>query len=347
MKEAYMAIDAHARRCVLGVMDESGRYLDDWQFPTTESELIRHVAAVKVPHKRLAIEEGPLAYWIAQTLRPYVEEVFICDPRENALIGRSAHKSDAVDTPKLCRLLRLGELKRVYHPADDHRAVFKAAVQAYLDLVVEQARLKQKIKAKYRAWGVAVHDTTKVYHPKRRATYLAQVTLAPIRAQLERLYAVLEAARQAKREALREVVELGRRYPEIAEFAKMPGVGVVGAHVFDAYVQSPERFAGKRQLWRYAQLGLCDRSSDGQPLGRKRLDRAGNSALKAMSYHVWLGALRRRGINEIKTFFEASQARTQDKTHARLNTQRKILASLLGLWKRKEAYDAKKFLGAV
>ena len=345
MKEVYMAIDAHARRSVLGVMDESGQYLDDWQFPTTESELIRHVAAVKSPHKRLAIEEGPLAYWIAQTLRGYVDEVFICDPRENALIGHSAHKSDQVDTPKLCRLLRLGELKRVYHPTEDHRAVFKAAVQAYLDLAVEQARLKQKIKAKYRAWGVAVHDTTKVYHPKRRAAYLEQVALAPIREQLERLYAMLEAARQAKRGALRQMVELGRCHSEIAEFAKMPGVGVVGSHVFDAYVQTPERFAGKRQLWRYAQLGLCDRSSDGKPLGRRRLDRSGNSALKAMSYHVWLGALRGHDGNEVKTFYEASLARTQDKTHARLNTQRKVLASLWGLWKRKERYDPKKFLG--
>jgi hypothetical protein len=250
MKEAYMAIDAHARRCVLGVMDESGRSLDDWQFPTTESELIRHVVAVKSPHKRLAIEEGPLAYWIAQTLQAYVDDVFPCEPRENTLISRSAHKSDAVDTPKLCRRQRLGELKRVYHPADDHRAVFKAAVQAYVALVREQARLKQKNRAKYRAWGVAVQDTTKVYHPKRRAAYLAQVSLAPNRAQLQWLYDVLEAARQAKREALRQVVEMGRRYPEIAAFLKIPGVGVVGAHVFDAWVQTPERFAGKRQLWR-------------------------------------------------------------------------------------------------
>ena len=125
----------------------------------------------------------------------------------------------------------------------------------------------------------------------------------------------------------------------------MPGVGVVGAHVFDAWVQTPERFAGKRQLWRYAQLGLCDRSSDGKPLGRKRLDRAGNSQLKAMSYHAWLGALRARGANEVKEFFEASLERTHERTHARLNTQRKVLASLWGLWKRKEAYDPEKFLG--
>src|SRR5258706_14389025 len=111
MKKGYMAIDAHARPFALGVMDESGRFRDDWQFPTTESELIRHVAAVKAPHQRLAVEEGPLAYWVAQTIRGYVEEVVICDSPENALNGRSAHKSDTVETPKRCRLFRLDGVK--------------------------------------------------------------------------------------------------------------------------------------------------------------------------------------------------------------------------------------------
>jgi hypothetical protein len=55
--------------------------------------------------------------------------------------------------------------------------------------------------------------------------------------------------------------------------------------------------------------------------------------------------MRGRRPNEVKTFFEASLERTHDKTHARLNTQRKVLASLWGLWKRKEAYDPQKFLG--
>lgn len=113
-----------------------------------------------------------------------------------------------------------------------------------------------------------------------------------------------------------------------------------------------QKYSGLKQtddetdaLWLAEMLRLCERSSDGKPLGRKRLDRAGNSALKAMSYHIWLGALRGCGANEVKTFFEASLARTQDKTHARLNTQRKVLASLWGLWKRKERYDPEKFLG--
>jgi hypothetical protein len=53
--------------------DESGRYLDDWQFPTTESELIRHVAAVwsrarGKPTLRLAVRSAAARCWWQQIL---------------------------------------------------------------------------------------------------------------------------------------------------------------------------------------------------------------------------------------------------------------------------------------
>src|SRR5260221_11361593 len=104
MKEAYMAIDAHARRCVLGVMDESGRYLDDWQFPTTESELIRHVEAGKAAHQRLAIEGGPLAHRIAQTNRGVVDGGVHVHPGGKGRVGESAQHRATVGEPKLRRI---------------------------------------------------------------------------------------------------------------------------------------------------------------------------------------------------------------------------------------------------
>ena len=116
MKQVYLAIDAHARNCVLGSMNIRGEFLKSWRFPTCEKKLIEHVAAIKACRKILAVEEGPLAYWISQTLRPYVDELIISDPRQTPLISRNAMKRDELDVRNLCRLLRLGELKRVYHP---------------------------------------------------------------------------------------------------------------------------------------------------------------------------------------------------------------------------------------
>jgi transposase len=327
-------------------MSARGEFQRSWRFPTGERELIRHVTGVEAGCKILAIEEGPLTYWVAQTLRPYVEDVLIADPKENPSISRNAMKNDKVDVRQLCRLLRLGELKRVYHPEDDERAVFKAAVQQYLDFRDQEVKLKHKLKAKFRGWGVHQIEGTEVYNPKKREEFLARVKHKAVEHQLRRLYVMLETAVEMQKLALDESVHLARGYPEIPEFKKLPGVGDVGALVFDAYIQMPHRFPHKSCLYRYCQLAVTDRSSDGKPLGYKRLDRAGNSELKAMSYRAFLSAMRVKRDNEVRRYYQQSLQNTGEPTRARLNTQRKILSVMHGLWRKGEEYEAAKFLGS-
>jgi hypothetical protein len=64
-----------------------------------------------------------------------------------------------------------------------------------------------------------------------------------------------------------------------------------------------------------------------------------------ISYQAFCAARAMEGPNEIKTFYEASFERTGNATHARLNTQRKILESMWALWKNGAHYDPKKLLG--
>ena len=345
LKKVYLAIDAHARNCVLGCMNSSGEFLGSWRFATCEKELIKHICNIESAKKLLAIEEGPLSYWIAQTLKPYTTEIIISDPRETPLISRNAMKRDALDVKNLCRLLRLGELKKVYHPDEDHRAVFKAAVQQYIDFRKQETAIKHKIKAKYRGWGIQDVDGKRVYNLEKRETYLKKVKAPSIRNQLERLYRMLETALDMQAKTLSEARSLASRYPEIKQFMNVPGVGIIGALIFDAYIQNPDRFGTKSRLWRYAKLAVTDRSSDGKPLGFKRLDRNGNSELKAMSYRAFLGAMQTKSSNEVKQYYERSLQHTKNQTHSRLNTQRKILSVLHGIWKRKEVYRPEAFLG--
>ena len=74
------------------------------------------------------------------------------------------------------------------------------------------------------------------------------------------------------------------------------------------------------------------------------LRRCGHGVLKAISYRAWLVAVKQKrgAVHELYT---ASLARTGDEVHARLNTQRKILHTLLVLWERGREFDAKRFLG--
>jgi transposase len=341
-KVAYLGADVHARHCVIGHMDADGTFLGNRTFVTCEENIVEYLKSIKATEKYLALEEGNLAYWFAQIAAPYVTEVISSDPKENALIFKSPNKRDKVDTRKLCRLLRLGELKRVYQPKNDDRAIFKGSVQHYLDLRDQQTRLKNKIKATYRHWGVLDVAGEAVYGTKNRLLYLKKIKHPQVRNQLGQLYDLMDKTESLQQQTLKTVKQLGRRYPEIKEFKKLPGICDVLAHIFDAFVQTPERFSNKRQLWRYCRLGVTDRSSDGKPLGYKRLDRSGVSELKALPYQAWLCAM--RGDNEIRRFYSDSVRRTSSRVHARLNTERKILATMYGLWKRGEPYNPKRFL---
>jgi transposase len=341
-KIAYLGMDVHVSNSVLGEMDAAGHFRGNRSFTTCEKNIIKALKDVKAKEKYLTIEEGALSYWVAQVAAPYVTEVISCNPIENALIYKSPHKRDKVDTQKLCRLLRMGELKQVYHPENDHRAIFKAAARHYMDLRGQHKALKQKIKAMYRYWGIVGVQGLSVYSSKGREDFLKLVKHRHVRNQLHRLYFLMDQAGSMREHALTTMKQMGRKYPEIKEFMKIHGIGEVGAHIFDALIQTPHRFPNKRKLWRYCRLGVTDRSSDGKQLGYRRLDKSGVSELKAISYQAWMVSM--KGENEVSQFYMDSLKRTQVHVHARLNTQRKILSTMYGLWKSGESYDPQKFL---
>ncbi len=339
-KIAYLAMDLHTKNFTLGKMDEHGSFKGAVDLPTSENNIMTALNSVKAKRKYLTIEQGPLTYWAAQIASPYVDQVIPCDPRANALIYKNPYKKDKVDTKNLCRLLRLGELHHVYQPQDDNRAIYKAAALHYIDLRNQLIRLKQKIKAMYRHWGIINVFTDAVYSQSRRDQYINKIKKIPIRNQLLRLYYLMDQTEQMRKAALKTLKKLGRNYSEIKQFMKIPGIADINAHIFDAFIQTPHRFAKTSQLWKYCRLSITDRSSDGKPLGYRR-DRAGIGELKALSYRAFVAAM--KGDNEVKRFYHQSLKRTQNRKHARLNTQRKILAAMYTIWKRGVAYRAELF----
>jgi len=334
---AWLGLDAHAKFSLLAWMDEAGKRRGHWRFPTTEPQLIKHLQHIPAATKHLALEECGLGRWLSQVAAPHVTEVLVCDPRENHQISRHHHKCDEEDGYGLAHLHRLGALKKVWQPPNDQRAVFKCAAQTYLEAVQRQTALKLQLKAHYRQWGVIPTGST-VYSRSGRVAYLAQVRQAGVRAQLQLRYEALDGALEVERKARRLMRQLGQPYPEIRRLRTVPGVGCIGAHLFVAYIQEPTRFETPQQLFRYCRLGIRDRSSDGKPLGYQQLDRTGHGVLKAISYRAWLAATKRRH-GAVYEFYRASWQRTHNATHARLNTQRKVLDTLRVLWIGQQEFD--------
>src|SRR5438552_10580402 len=62
----------------------------------------------------VTFEEGTWSVWLYDLLKPHVDKLVVCNPRKNALL-KDGNKSDRIDARKLAELLRLDNLKPVYH----------------------------------------------------------------------------------------------------------------------------------------------------------------------------------------------------------------------------------------
>lgn len=100
----------------------------------------------------VTFEEGTLAQWLYDLLRPLVTEVVVCDPRQNRLLA-AGNKSDRIDAQKLAELLRLGAVRAVDH-RDYGMRELKELVRSYECLVQDCSRVMNRLKAIFR--GAAI-----------------------------------------------------------------------------------------------------------------------------------------------------------------------------------------------
>jgi transposase len=334
-------LDAHSKNCVLAHLDDQGRERHWWKFPTEPHQLIAHLHTIPATDKRLMLEESNLARWLGQLLKPHVQQLVVCDARRNHLISQDHHKHDRRDAFALARLLRLNEFKAVWQPVAEQRVLFKRLAQSYENAVQRQTRLKLQLKSLYQHWGLFPTGST-VFSQTGRALWLKQLPDDALRAQALILYELLDQALAAQRQFRRLLAQRGRQFPEVQRLRTVPGVGLVGAHLFVAYIQDPTRFRKFSQLTRYCRLGIRDRTSDDKPLGYQQLDRHGIGTLKAITYRAYLQAAKRR-TGPVWDAYQLSLRHTGSSTHARLNTQRKILLTFWTLWRTGREFEPQTF----
>lgn len=338
---AWLGLDAHAQNCVLAHLEDNGTQRQFWRIPTQPEKLIAQVQAIVASDKRLALEESNLARWLWQLLRPHVSQLVVCDARHNKLISSHPNKKDQRDAFALARLFRLGELKPVWQVPSNERALLKSAAQNYEEAVLRQTQFKQQIKSTFQHWGL-FPTGTRLYSEQGRGAWLKKLPHADLQSQVQLLYASMEQAVQTQRDARKLMVRLGKGFPEIRLLSTAPGLGVVGAHIFVAYIADPTRFDSASRLFRYCRLGIRDRTSDDKPLGYEQLDRQGHGVLKAITYRAWLQAMKRRNTS-VYRFFAWSKQHTGSAVHARLNTQRKLLRAWWTLWLEGKEWDEDRF----
>lgn len=336
MRKVYVGIDVGSKQCSAVAINSKGKMVDSETFKTSEHNLIAFAQRQK-GEVNVLIEEGEMAGWVRRTVKPHVSSIVVCDPKRNAWVAKAGNKNDRVDAAKLAELLRLDSFSAVWHSDDEEIAAFKVVVQHYGETSKRLARVKCQIKGLLRRQGVITRGMA-VYGLEGRIKALGRVESVPVIRVIEADYLLLDYLAGAKQTARRNLIEASKSFPVIERLKRIPGVGPVLAARFVAYVGDPGRF-NRSTLVSYSCLGVVKRSSDGSPISRECLSKAGNSVLKDVSRTAFERARAMREPNGIKDFYESSLARTGSEIKARLNTQRKILAIMRAVWRDGTGYS--------
>jgi transposase len=340
MTTYHIGGDVDSRITELAILGERDREPRHLRVPTAIPPLREALKAIS-GRKVFVIEEGSMADWLYRNLRPFVEEMIVCDPRRNKLISQDGDKNNRIDGKKLAELSRAGLLRPVHHGVSQDRAALKQWVSLYYDRVRQAVREVNKIRARCRMWGTHPRRGA-LRNPKVRDPWLKKLDPS-LGGQLRVLFACFDTVRQKVERCRQELARRAKPHAIIARWQKVPGIALIRAVTFLAYMDTPWRFGNRRKVWRYCGVGLQRYASGTDKWGREkagtlRLAWSANKRLKAVVLGAAMTAIN-QGDNAIADYYRTAIRSGTPEGHARHTAARKLIDRMMAMWKTGSQYS--------
>src|SRR6195256_7087168 len=139
-------------------------------------------------------------------------------------------------------------------------SILRELARSHLNLVKDQTRVMNRLKAMYRSWAIACAGRD-VYYARHRAEWLGKIREAGVRRRAEHLYPQLDMLQHLRQQARRELLAESRQHAITAKLRQIPSLGPIRSALAVALIRTPHRFRTRRQLWAYSGLALETRTS--------------------------------------------------------------------------------------
>jgi transposase len=347
--QKYIGLDVHAASCTAAIMDARGKKLGAHVLATNGEALVKFLATQPGTLK-LSMEEGTQSEWLYQVLSPHVEQVVVTRVFEKT--GAPGQKNDERDAYELADRHRRDALPSAVWKDAGKLTTLRQLVKVHTSIVRDTVRAQSRIKALFRSRGVNVAGTS-VYTSEGRKTWL-ELLPDNSRASMSLLYTEYDRLSEVRRFAQKELVTESRRHAIANVLETCPGLGEIRVAQIIATVMTPERFRTRQQFWAYCGLGIVMRSSsdwvqssDGrwvrtQVQRTRGLNVAHNATLKNVFKGAATSILQQHRTSVLFADYERMLAGGTKPNLAKVTLARKIAATALAMWKKKEEYDPKK-----
>jgi transposase len=326
----YGAIDLHARRSQIRIVQEDGSVILERRVDTTREDLER-MFGPRSP-MRLLIESSTDSEWVAQHLETLGHEVVVADPNYAAMYGSRSRKvkTDRRDVAALAEACRTGVYRRA-HRASAGARTSRQRLRVRTHCVRQRTATINLLRALLRGDGLRLPrgSAERILARVDRLTLpttLATV-LAPLRDVIQQLSATITAADTA--------LETHAAHDPVAQhLMTAPGVGPIVALTFAAVLDTPTRFGGDAGR-ASAFLGLVpSEDSSAERRHRGSITKMGPGELRALlvqaSWGIWRG--RSPAGAALRTWVQALAAR-RGRRIAIVALARRLSRILYAMWR--------------
>ena len=333
----YGAIDLHLRFSQIRIIDAEGVVLRDQRVPTTRERLTQAFAG-QGP-MRILLETGTESEWVAQALEAAGHEVIVADPNYAPMYGERTRrvKTDRRDVAALAEANRRGWY-RVAHRTSAAQRVTKQILRSRRLLVGMRTGAVSLVRALLRQDGYRIGTgscETVVARIDRLALPAAVLeTVAPLCRQIVSLTTEIRAL---------DVRLETRTAPDaiVARLRSVPGVGLIVATTFRAFVDRHERFRHAGQV--SASLGLVPREdSSAERRHRGHLTKAGPRELRGLLVQAAWICWRNPHSASLRAWVDRIAAR-RGKRIAVVALARRLSRILYALWRDETSFDGSRF----
>lgn len=329
----YGAIDLHLRYSYIRIIDEGGAVLREQRIPTTRERFVNAFEGFRP--MRILVETGTESEWVAQTLEAAGHEVIVADPNYAPMYGelRRKVKTDRRDVAALAEANRRGWYRAAHRTSAAQRATTQV-LRSRRFLVHARSGAVSLVRALLRQSGYRLRggrcDTVSARVERLHVDPELADTLAPLCRQIDAMTTEIHAldARLQARTAQDAIV---------TRLRTVPGMGLIVATTFRAFVDRHERFAHAGQV--SAAIGLVpreDRSAERRHRGH--ITKAGPRELRSLLVQAAWVCWRHRKSATLKAWVERVAAR-RGKRIAVVALARRLSRILFAIWRDGTTFD--------
>lgn len=336
----YVGLDVHHKSWVVSIHTEK-IFHDTFTQDPIPAILIKYLKR-NFPNGSYhsVYEAGFSGFWIHEQLKAGGIDNIVINPADVPTTNKERdRKTDKVDSLKLSRSLRNGELEGIYvHDRNNYED--RTILRTRESLVKDQTRIKNRIKGLMKFFGIEITREQVKSHWSRRFIEILENTKtinSGAKVSLTMYLEQLKSQRKILCDTTREIRKLSKtdKFKEdVKNLTSIPGISILSAMTLITEIGDINRFNKLDKFLSYIGL-IPSEHSTGEKENRRNMTRRGNSSLrKIIIESSWTAVRKDPGL--LMSFNKICRRHTSSR--AIITIARKYAARIMHVLKQKEEY---------